>query len=126
MANVTSEAPAIVQAWNSGARVVIRPEATHLFRDEPRVGMVVGTFAAVPYIHLQLEARRRFYPGVPLLVHDDGSHRVADLRKLCARYGCDFEHNERRQPPCVGDLTAFVGGLLWADARGLDLLVKVS
>jgi hypothetical protein len=87
---------------------------------------VVGTFAAVPYVHLQLEARRRFYPGVPLLVHDDASHKAAEIERLCRDYGCDFEHNERRQPPCVGDLTAFAGGLVWARERGLDLLVKVS
>ena len=48
-----------------------RPEA--IFASPLAVGLVVGTFAAVPYIHLHLEARRRFYPHVPLLVHDDAS-----------------------------------------------------
>lgn len=32
-----------------------------LYRTDPKLGMVVGTFAAVPYVHLQLEARRRLY-----------------------------------------------------------------
>ena len=45
----------------------------------PRVEATVGTFAAVPYIHLQLEARRRLYPHVPLLVHDDGSPVRAEV-----------------------------------------------
>jgi hypothetical protein len=126
MANPQSEAPVIVQAWNAESRVVIRPRSANLFRGSPRVGMVVGTYAAVPYIHLQLEARRRFYPGVPLLLHDDGSHRIAELAGLCRQYGCDFEYNDRRLPPCVGDLSAFVGGLLWAARRDLDILVKVS
>ncbi|MGL4549728.1 MAG: hypothetical protein ACRC33_00965 [Gemmataceae bacterium] len=120
------ETPVVVQEWNAGSRLALRPAAVPAVPADPRVGLVVGTYAAVPYVHLQLEARRRFYPGVPLLVHDDGSHRAAELRELCRRYGCDFERNERRQPPCVGDLTAFVGGLAWAEARGLDLLVKVS
>jgi hypothetical protein len=88
--------------------------------------MVVGTFAAVPYVHLQLEARRRYYPNIPLLVHDDGSHRRSQLSALCRDYDCDFEHNESRQPPCMGDLTAFLGGLIWADAHDVDVLVKVS
>jgi hypothetical protein len=126
MANPPSETPVIVQAWNAESRIVIRPRAANLFRGSPGVGMVVGTYAAVPYIHLQLEARRRFYPGVPLLVHDDGSHRTTDLRELCRQYGCDFEYNDRRQAPCLGDLTAFVGGLFWAASRHLDILLKVS
>jgi len=88
--------------------------------------MVVGTFAAVPYIHLQLEAHRRYYPDSPLLVHDDGSPKSRELERLCRRYGCDFEHNECRQAPALGDLTAFVGGLYWAEHRAIDILVKVS
>ena len=49
------------------------------FSEPPKVAVVVGTFAAVPYVHLHLEARRRFYPEVPLLVHDDGSPKSAEL-----------------------------------------------
>jgi hypothetical protein len=86
----------------------------------------VGTFAAVPYVHLQLEARRRYYPDVPLLVHDDGSKKTSALHALCREYGCDFEHNDRRQRPGLGDVSAFVGGLAWAAAHKIEVLVKVS
>ena len=34
-----------------------------IFARPPSVGLVVGTFASVPYIHLHLEARRRFTPN---------------------------------------------------------------
>jgi cephalosporin hydroxylase len=62
-----------------------------IFTPPVAIGLMVGTFAAVPYIHLQLEARRRLYPHVPLLVHDDGSTKRDDLQRLCAEYGCEFE-----------------------------------
>jgi hypothetical protein len=117
---------AIIQTWNSDARVVPVASPRPLFPDVPRMGMVVGTYAAVPYVHLQLEARKRFYPTAPLLVHDDGSHKSTELHSLCELYGCDFEFNETRQPPTIGDLTAFFGGLLWAKFRSLDLIIKVS
>jgi hypothetical protein len=126
MENPRSATPVIVQVWNAESRVLMRPRVATLFEGSPRVGMVVGTYAAVPYVHLQLEAHRRFYPNVPLLIHDDGSHKVAELGDLCRRYGRDFEYNDRRQPPCVGDLTAFVGGLLWSAARNCDILLKIS
>lgn len=119
--------PEILQCWND-FKVLPLPRGAFApwYLSPPQVGVVIGTYAAVPYIHLQLEARRRFYPHVPLLVHDDASNRRNDLERLCASYGCDFEVNTERQPPCVGDLTAFAGGLLWARKRGVCLLLKLS
>ena len=106
------------------SEVLGRPD--RIFARPPRVGLVVGTFASVPYVHLHLESRRRHYPEVPLLVHDDASPRREELRRLCGEYGCDFESNASRRRPCVGDVSCFLGGLLWAGRGRLDLLVKMS
>jgi hypothetical protein len=106
------------------SRVIRRSEA--IFTPPLTIGVVIGTFAAVPYIHLQLEARRRLYPHVPLLVHDDASPAQEELRRLCAEYGCEFESNDRRLPTHVGDVSCFVGGLLWAQRNNLDVVVKLS
>jgi hypothetical protein len=97
-----------------------------LFRRPPRFGVVIGTFAAVPYVHLQLEAWQRLYPHAKVLVHDDGSEHGRELATLCARYGADFERNTQRCSPFKGDLTAFVGGMLWSREHGLDVLLKLS
>lgn len=93
---------------------------------QPSLGLVIGTFAAVPYIHLQLESRARNYPDLPVLVHDDGSPLQAELRDLCQRYKADFVTSERRHPHFVGDMAAFVAGFDWAGEKKLDLLVKFS
>lgn len=86
----------------------------------------MGTFAAAPYIHLQLESRRRNYPDLPVLVHDDGSPRQCELGELCRRYRADFVAAEGRHPHFVGDLAAFVAGFEWAREKKLELLVKFS
>ena len=106
------------------SQAIRRSEA--IFTAPLAIGLVIGTFAAVPYIHLQLEARRRLYPHVPLLVHDDASPAQEELRRLCGEYGCEFETNDRRLPSHVGDVSCFVGGLLWAQQNHLDILVKLS
>jgi hypothetical protein len=93
---------------------------------EPSIGLVIGTFAAVPYIHLQLESRKRNYPNLPVLVHDDGSHLQKELRELCAQYNADFTSLEQRSTHFIGDMVAFVAGLDWAKEKKLDLLVKFS
>lgn len=93
---------------------------------KPSVGVVVGTFAAVPYVHLHLESRRRFYPSVPLLVHDDGSPFREALAELCGRYGADFVCRGSRGRATVGDLSSYVSGFEWARRLDLDILVKFS
>ncbi len=92
----------------------------------PSVGLVIGTFAATPYVHLHLESRARNYPHMPVLVHDDGSPKRDELQKLCERYGGDFISAPQRTRPTIGDLSTFVDGLDWAHERQITLLVKMS
>ena len=92
----------------------------------PAVGLVIGTFAAVPYVHLALESRRRHYPDVPLLVHDDASPEQDRLRSLCREYGAEFVSTGVRGAHARGDLSTYVRGMGWAEETGLELLVKMS
>lgn len=92
----------------------------------PTAGLVIGTFAAIPYIHLHLECRRRYFPGLPVLVSDDGSPFRDQLSALCTEYGAEFRSNSVRHRRTVGDMSAYVHGLDWAASRGITLLVKMS
>jgi hypothetical protein len=101
-------------------QVIITPQ-------DLRLGLVIGSYAAVPYVHLQLETRKRLYPHVPMLVQDDGSPCQGILRDLCSSYGVDFQSNPVRFPVSgVGDLRVYSAGLEWAHARGITLLYKFS
>lgn len=97
-----------------------------LFRTTPKIGLVIGTYGSPAYVHLHLEARRRFYPHVPVLVHDDASPEGERLAALCEDYGVDFECNGERSGHSRGDLSVFIGGLRWASLNGIDLMVKMS
>ncbi len=119
------ENPEVERFWDE-ARLPLTFPIDPLYQHRPRLGLVIGTYAAVPYVHLQLEARRRLYPHVPALLHDDCSHCSIPLRDLCREYDCSFESNAVRLAPTLGDVSVFVGGLKWAQTLGLDILVKVS
>lgn len=98
---------------------------------EPRIGVVVSTYAGVPYIHLQMEARCRHYPHIPILIHDDSSHREDELRRLCSRYGAEFQTTSSFGARCrlghkLGDLSAFLQALQWGVGRELDIVLKLS
>jgi len=102
------------------------PKPDRIFANIPKIGIVVGSFAAVPYVHLHLECRRRFYPEVPLLIQDDCSPFGDPLRRLCHEYGAEFSGNVIRFPRFRGDLTAMAHGMVWCEKNGIDLLVKMS
>lgn len=97
-----------------------------LFLKPPRIGLVISTYAAMAYVELALAVRRRLYPDLPTLVHDDASPRTAELEALCGRYGVEFETSSSRLGHPMGDLCGIVGGLRWAQEGGIDLLVKMS
>ena len=102
------------------------PPGELLFPETPKIGLVVGTFAALPYVHLHLETCRLFHPSLPVLIHDDCSPHNRELEQLCARYRVDFVSTTSRFPSCKGDLSAIASGLNWARERSLPLLVKMS
>jgi hypothetical protein len=74
---------------------------------QPAVGLVIGTFAAVPYIHLALESWRLNYPAIPLLVSDDGSPNRDELHALCQRYGADFVSECQAKKAVTGRISAY-------------------
>ena len=48
-----------------------------VYKTRPKIAVVIGTFASVPYVHLHLELLKRNNPEVPVMVHDDCSPRGA-------------------------------------------------
>jgi hypothetical protein len=91
-----------------------------------KIGLVIGTYASVPYIHLGLESWKRNYAHVPLLVHDDCSPSQDALHGLCNQYGVDFSVNSVERGHTVGDTSSFLSGWLWALDNPFDVLVKFS
>ena len=119
------ERPAANERTLVGQRMLPSAQAK-LFAQRPRVGLVISTFGAAPFVELGLAVCRRLNVSVPVLVHDDGSPERQALMRLCTTYGATFQCNSSRLGHEMGDLSSIVGGLNWARANGVDLLVKMS
>jgi hypothetical protein len=91
-----------------------------------KIGQVISTFGSVPYIHMQLESRKRFGNNVQCLVHDDSSSLTNELKSLCDLYGVQFYSTPTRFGHQAGDAHAIYYGLLWAIRNDFDVLVKTS
>jgi hypothetical protein len=128
--NPASVCERIEAMYNSGM-LTYEPRAMtetpkSIIPDNPTVGIAIATHACVPYVHMQLEARKRFYPDVPALVVDDCSPDFRELANLCKQYGADFISNPQRLGHVKGDIASYRHAIQWAAAKGLDLVVKVS
>ena len=112
-----------VAAPNSNVPTIVERQP---WSADPKFGLVVSTYGLVPYVHLALAVREKFYPDVPCLVHDDCSPKAAALRKLAADHGASFASPESNMNHTRGDMTAMISGMRWAREAGLDVLVKMS
>lgn len=119
------ERPQTAERIHLGQRLM-PSELPRLYTGKPRVGLVITTYGAAPYVELGLAARQRLYPTLPVLVHDDASPDRDALLQLCNRYGAAFESNSSSLGHEMGDLSGIIGGLHWARSAQLDLLVKMS
>jgi len=90
------------------------------------VGIVIGTFAAVPYVHLSLAALRKHEPNIKIMVHDDFSPAADKLREICAHYDAEYYSLDFRRVATVGDLSALAKACRWTFQQGCNIGVKVS
>jgi hypothetical protein len=99
--------------------------------------VVVGSYKWPRLIELQIRLIRHTCGPVPVLVGDDCSPgfgpppepggRFERLQEMCARWpDVTLWPNVERIGHTGGDLSAFWKGLIWADARGLRVLAKLS
>ena len=93
---------------------------------QPSVLLVIETFGAIPFVHLHLESRRRFYPDVPVIVHDGGSVEAEGLQEMCVAYGAHLFSPRASLEPDSADLSAALLAIQSARQLGLDLAVKMS
>jgi hypothetical protein len=105
--------------------------------DDPACGVVLGCYGWPRLVELQIRLIRDTCGTVPILVSDDCSpgfgERVAAgspyalLQAVCASHdGVALWPNVARIGHTGGDVAAFWKGLLWAEARGLSVLAKLS
>lgn len=94
--------------------------------DNNNIGIVIGTFAAVPYIHLSLECLRKHESGIKILVHDDCSPKSEELKKLCFKYDASFFSLNKRAKRYLGDMSAIYMACKWSYEQNCKIGVKLS
>lgn len=96
-----------------------------------KIGVVIGTYGAVPYIDLGLHYLKNVNGIQHILIHDDCSNKQEELKQIAKNYNVDFYSTPKNMwhKSCIGsigDQNCFYEGLKWAKKNNLDILVKFS
>lgn len=88
-------------------------------------GIIISTYGAPAFVHLQLESAKRFAPYAKILIYDDcsGDKRLKELAEL---YEAEYISTETRHGHYIGDLKSYEYGLEWANRNGFSYLTKIS
>ena len=109
----------------------LKTDLTPNYTKNLKVGVVIGTYGAMPYIDLGLHYLKNVNGIENILVHDDCSPEKDKLKDLCDSYNVEFYSTEKNlyHKTCVGSLgdqNCFYEGLKWAKNKNLDILIKFS
>lgn len=94
--------------------------------ENPRIGVVLGTYAAAPYVHLFLESAKRNFPHIPIMILDDGSPDFPYIIEHTKNYNAEFVCNSVRLGHNFGDLNVHFFALVWGKSKNFDIVVKFS
>ena len=108
-----------------------RIDLTPKYEKDLKIGVVIGTYGAVPYIDLGLHYLKNVNGIQNILIHDDCSNKQQELQALAKNYNVDFYSTPKNMwhKSCIGsigDQNCFFEGLKWAKEKKLDILIKFS
>jgi hypothetical protein len=89
------------------------------------LGLVISTFGTPEYIQLAMEVMKNNGVNIPVLVHDDSSGDK-NLQEICRKYGCNFTSTRTKYGHFAGDVASVHNGLIWAENKKIDVLIKMS
>lgn len=95
-------------------------------KDDPAVGVVVGSYRWPELIDLQLHLIRVTCGPVPVLVSSDRAADASALEEVCKRHGADLTVSPEKLGHTAGDMAAYARGVHWASQLGLAVVAKLS
>ncbi len=92
----------------------------------PNLALVVGSYALVDFIRLNVLQCQTLWPFSPLLISDDHSFRSEEIERMADELGVHYICSERRRTHTSGDWQAFVNGSVFGKEQEVDWVVKIS
>lgn len=106
-------------------------DLTPNYSDNIEVGVVINANNKPAYVELQLYYLTQLNKINSVLIYDNCSEKKEQLQQLAKKYNVDFYSTESpllvdKQLGSLAELNCFYIGLMWANDKKLDILVKLE
>lgn len=91
-----------------------------------RIAFTIGAYKLTPFIRLSILQLQKLAPGCAILVSDDPSGESPEIRKVCDELGVTYRGATARRGHFAADFQSLVNALVFAEAAGAEIAVKVS
>jgi hypothetical protein len=91
-----------------------------------RIAYTIGAYRLVSFIKLSILQLRKLDPDCSILISDDPSGESPHIQNLAKETGCEYRGARVRRGHFAADFQSLVNALVFAEACGANVAVKVS
>lgn len=91
-----------------------------------RLAFTIGSYRLVDFIKLGICQIKKLSPDSPILVTDDTAKESGTIKHLTESNGCTYRGNKIRKGHFASDFQSIINALVFAEAAGADVAIKIS
>lgn len=91
-----------------------------------RLAFTIGSYRLHDFIKLGIQQIQKLSPDSPILVSDDSGPESQYIQRTTEESGCVYRGIDKRRGHFGGDFQSIINSLVFAEAAGADVAVKVS
>ena len=91
-----------------------------------KLAFTLSAYRLCDFVRLGLKQLQTLAPGEPILVSDDASPESATIEKMAKDAGVSYKCSRIRKGHFGGDAQSLINSIVFAEATGADVAVKVS
>lgn len=91
-----------------------------------KLAFTLSTYRLCDFVRLGLKQLQTLAPGEPILVSDDASPESAVIEKMARDAGASYKCSKIRKGHFSGDAQSLINSIVFAEATGADVAVKIS
>lgn len=91
-----------------------------------KFAITVSAYLMDDFVRLNLEMCQRVFPGSPVLVSDDKSHRSDEIEKAAHQYGASYICSNKRRGHFCADVQSWANALAFGESVRSDVSIKIS
>lgn len=91
-----------------------------------RLAFTIGSYCLHDFVRLGICQLKKLSTESPILVTDDASKESESIKRTVESYGCVYRGNRVRKGHFANDFQAIVNSLVFSEAAGVDVAVKIS